>query len=571
MVTLFCPENLFTTNSAPSDEDYKKLSHLVAEHEDRIAVLTEQIASLEAERAALFEATAPLKRAISPFRRLPDDIVRCIFAACLDSNLTRNPTMACTKAPVLLTRISSYTRRLALASPELWAALHIPIMTYLRTNKSDRKAIMAARVRGVEEWLLRRAGQIPLCISVHEPRSPYDTIGWNNPFTHQIVDILLQCCTRWRDVSFLLVSTSAVRRITALTAADCPLLRSISLQGRNEGGISGANAWKESQLFRAPALQKFSTTLSEPGHGMPIYEFSINWENITNLTLKGIYVTGTPTLDTALKRAFSASLGSILHQATRLISLNIDIISSADIRGEIYLPFLKVLSVSEGGESNFSPGLLGQIRAPRLETIVYSSILPTAEPPRSLTSLLRHTKTVQGLSITLPRGRSTDVRPIFVYKSILSLCPCLKSLYIGKSDDIHAISLLRDLAGDTVEGEKQLCPELNYFHCDSALIVSPEALYNFFKSKHDDLSGGIRWKAVVLYVLFRDNDPPPDYAKFQRLSPGINLRLTFIEPPPIKRPLDEGAGSLLDNWALPVFLPIHAGFDCIVGYRKVAL
>ncbi|KJA17068.1 hypothetical protein HYPSUDRAFT_146928, partial [Hypholoma sublateritium FD-334 SS-4] len=112
------PENLFATNRAPSDEDHKKLVHLIGEQERRIDILTRQIANLETEKTALVEGLAPLKRAISPFRRLPDDIIRAIFVACLDR--MRNPTMAHTEAPVILTRISSYTRRLALASPELW-------------------------------------------------------------------------------------------------------------------------------------------------------------------------------------------------------------------------------------------------------------------------------------------------------------------------------------------------------------------------------------------------------------------------------------------------------------------
>lgn len=78
---------------------------------------------------------------------------------------------------------------------------------------------MSARVRGVEEWLLRRAGTVPLSITVHEPWSRDDDppeAGFNNPFTHWVVTLLLRCCSRWRDMSFLLVSVSAVHRIVAL-------------------------------------------------------------------------------------------------------------------------------------------------------------------------------------------------------------------------------------------------------------------------------------------------------------------------------------------------------------------
>ncbi|KJA19299.1 hypothetical protein HYPSUDRAFT_894987 [Hypholoma sublateritium FD-334 SS-4] len=563
MSSLSFPENL---HGAPSDED-RKDSRLAAEHESRIGVLNGQIATLEAEKAALLLALAPLKRDNPPLHRLPDDVLRAIFVECLDC--TRNPTMARTDAPVLLTRISSYTRRVALAAPELWAALHIPIMTPSRRSDDGSTEVMAARVRGVEEWLLRRAASMPLSITVHEPWSGDDDppeAGFNNPFTHWVVTVLLRCCARWRDVSFLLVSVSAVHRIAALTAANCPVLRSVSLHGRRAGFSQGAKAWKNSRLFSGPALQKFSTTLIERGNGTRLYNFDIRWANITHLCLRGVFKGRQHSNDTQFHQVSTTTLRAILRQATRLVSLDTAVVSTIDAGGAIPLPFLTALTVSEEYDKDYRGGILEHIRAPHLETVSYTMQLERPIPPPSLTAVLTHATEVQELSLSL--SHKADAAPhASVYRPILALCPCLKALHIGGWRKTLALDLLSDLSGDLAAGGTPLCPVLEHFRCDSTLVVSPAALYAFLQGQRAD---GTRWKSVALHVCFRDADAVPDYAEFWRLSeaPGVSLRLATQYSGAkrlIMRPLDEGAAFLWDNWE-PTRLPrpLHAGFDCVM-------
>lgn len=138
----------------------------------------------------------------SPFCRLPDDIIREIFIACIDP--TWNPAMSWREAPVLLTRISSATRCFALHTPALWAAIHISILRTTKQSSPEQKAaneaITVARARGVEEWLLRRSSSMLLRISVEEPcdHTPPNCFG-TNPLSDKIIWILQRCSSRWQD------------------------------------------------------------------------------------------------------------------------------------------------------------------------------------------------------------------------------------------------------------------------------------------------------------------------------------------------------------------------------------
>ncbi|KJA14167.1 hypothetical protein HYPSUDRAFT_173623 [Hypholoma sublateritium FD-334 SS-4] len=238
-------EDIFSTNRAPTDEERAQIADLLADYDNRIAILTKKIADLDAERAVLQNAAAPLKRTMSSFRRLPDDVIRGIFIACLDP--TRNPTMSCREAPVLLTRISSSTRSVALHTPALWAAIHIPIIRHSKGSKSKRKparvSIMSARTRGVEEWLLRRSGVMPRSISVRELPHPYlSRLLWTNPLADEILSILLQCRARWRDVSFAIVSSSQFR-LAFVKPEQVPLIRSITLRAQSSQPSFETGCW----------------------------------------------------------------------------------------------------------------------------------------------------------------------------------------------------------------------------------------------------------------------------------------------------------------------------------------
>ncbi len=97
---------------------------------------------------------------MAPFLRLPDDIVREIFAACLD--LETYPTMSKKEAPTLLTQISSSLRWIALAAPELWTAIHIPIIGSVSPNISGlAQFVMDKRADGCKGMAAAALGKSP--------------------------------------------------------------------------------------------------------------------------------------------------------------------------------------------------------------------------------------------------------------------------------------------------------------------------------------------------------------------------------------------------------------------------
>ncbi|KJA26634.1 hypothetical protein HYPSUDRAFT_132778, partial [Hypholoma sublateritium FD-334 SS-4] len=94
------------------------LKRLITICDRQIAIIDKEISDRNDERKRLVNGVAPFKRAFAPFRRLPADVVREIFVACIDR--TCNSTLAPNEAPTLLTHISSGMRHLALSTPELW-------------------------------------------------------------------------------------------------------------------------------------------------------------------------------------------------------------------------------------------------------------------------------------------------------------------------------------------------------------------------------------------------------------------------------------------------------------------
>ncbi|KAJ7675222.1 hypothetical protein B0H17DRAFT_946181, partial [Mycena rosella] len=124
--------NILHTNAVPSDLDCKRISDFVAgsrresaELSDEISRMQKLIDELAEKRDALDGFIAAHMAMISPARRLPGDIVRDIFVACLPSH--RNPIIASDESPLLLCQICSAWRRLALSTPRLWTSVHVVV------------------------------------------------------------------------------------------------------------------------------------------------------------------------------------------------------------------------------------------------------------------------------------------------------------------------------------------------------------------------------------------------------------------------------------------------------------
>ncbi|KJA14298.1 hypothetical protein HYPSUDRAFT_49320 [Hypholoma sublateritium FD-334 SS-4] len=141
----------------------------------------------------------------SPFQLLPDDVLGEILIACVDKS--KHPTFDTKTAPMLLTRISSHIRSVALQTPYLWTAIHVEFghrgaverdeWTGAVTHKKWTKSLVRhTRQQHAElrRWLLFRSGILPLSISITERAESHGRRG--RKFSLEIMEILLACYRR---------------------------------------------------------------------------------------------------------------------------------------------------------------------------------------------------------------------------------------------------------------------------------------------------------------------------------------------------------------------------------------
>ncbi|PPQ80487.1 hypothetical protein CVT25_001753 [Psilocybe cyanescens] len=224
-------EDLLKNNDSPSCEAVQEVQKMLLEPTEELKALDAKIQhlnkyleELQKKRDKVQEFITRYSVVFSPIRRIPTDLLHKIFQYCLP--LHRNPIMAETEAPVLLTRICSLWRSIVLCSPPLWARLHIvfsdqdllpdddkPILGRNATKvpklpKTLVTHILRRRCEAVDEWL-HRSGICPLSISVFYTSHllwPSDVNSNISPgsseTTIQLLGILSSTSNRWQHVEF---------------------------------------------------------------------------------------------------------------------------------------------------------------------------------------------------------------------------------------------------------------------------------------------------------------------------------------------------------------------------------
>ncbi|KIM36882.1 hypothetical protein M413DRAFT_77600, partial [Hebeloma cylindrosporum] len=123
---------LLRNNDIPSESAIREVKEALKtpfnelrEIEVEIQRLCDLVETLKIERQGVQRRIDDYNVILSPVRRLPVDVLHEIFFRCLPTH--RNPTMQLSEAPVLLTRICSSWRAIALSSPRIWSKIHIPL------------------------------------------------------------------------------------------------------------------------------------------------------------------------------------------------------------------------------------------------------------------------------------------------------------------------------------------------------------------------------------------------------------------------------------------------------------
>ncbi len=195
------------SNYAPTDDELIVIKELLSRPNQKLENITseiegikEQLEKLLKEKEDLNEHLKVHKALLSPVRRLPPGVLQRIFMYCLPTG--RYPVMSSREAPVLLGRVCSQWRDITLATPRLWAAVHIAVPMdpppphmggAVPPYPPPQTTFHNTRVQGIIAWLTR-SDPYPLSISVFNPH--YDSIGGDSSW-EPLLDCIVPFAARW--------------------------------------------------------------------------------------------------------------------------------------------------------------------------------------------------------------------------------------------------------------------------------------------------------------------------------------------------------------------------------------
>lgn len=374
------------SNYAPTDEELIIIKGLLSEPNQKFHEITseiegvkEQLEKLLKEREDINEHLKTHKALLSPVRRLTPDILQRIFTHCLPTG--RNPVMSSKEAPLLLGRICSQWRDIALATPNLWAAIHIavpfdpppphmggglPVPPY----PAPHTTYHTLRSEGISAWLAR-SDPYPLSISVYNPHN--DNLGGGISWD-LYMDTIVSFASRWKYIRLSTSHQAWSSFWPRVREADVPLLENIYLDCAvgypSRPGSPDLGYGRECGLLKALNLRFISLVQFDPH----VLRLPLRWNRLVELNLAS-------TLN-----SWSAVKGLSITESLAILSLcpNLEYFSvqislagfSPLPNGEHGLPKVKLnklqgLSVTESGNTVDTSPFFQHITAPSLRRIKF--------------------------------------------------------------------------------------------------------------------------------------------------------------------------------------------------------
>ncbi|KAJ7137288.1 hypothetical protein C8R46DRAFT_1322223 [Mycena filopes] len=312
------------TNYVPSDTEVTLIQDDLVSHSKELDRLDALIRDLTAQRDRVQNYIAAHSALITPARRLPHDVVEAIFLACLP--VGRYPVMSASQAPLLLLRICSAWRAIALSTPRLWASLHLVIDFTLHMESRTGTAALS-------EWL-KRSAACPLSLTIFELPMTSTTVITRSLVSRspESVSALLQTLTstadRWRNLDLVYLPPN---EWTRFSKPDTPMLAAFHLE--SEIPLPHLPSWR---LFKGPHLRRISLQL--PRLNQVALGVVRACDQLTHLSLRGKEGYFPPLSE--------AEVVEILKQCTRLISLRLHLRkhSVGRMQGPLLLPCLESLT-----------------------------------------------------------------------------------------------------------------------------------------------------------------------------------------------------------------------------------
>ncbi|KAF7346539.1 hypothetical protein MSAN_01882000 [Mycena sanguinolenta] len=416
----------FHTNYVPSSEEFQCIQMDLALRAQELARLDARISELTAQRDQLQAYVDSHKALISHPRRLPPDILREIFVACLPTE--RNAVMSAQEAPLLLCRICSAWRTIALSSPRLWASLHVPF-DWVICNESRAPAVV--------QWL-QRSGACPISLSV-----TLDDLEWADESSidesssgSALLRSLADFSARWRHVEFMQLSSLRAHELAGMRS---PALESLKLTGN----VSGSKL-ATLDILRVPTLRNLIVHSWSSDHLDDIVlTMPLVWDQLTHLTFQC----------NRNRRGFLfRNVLVVLERCTRLVFLEVRLRDSVEFASKpMLLPFLETLIMEGPMQAQSLSYLIELVSMPRLRNFR----IPPLEVHGSFSfgSLGTRSPLIESLEIV-------DL-PFFTDQSLSELLQSLPSLHkLAVSDVGSRTTQLLNLLTPKLNAETALCPAL---------------------------------------------------------------------------------------------------------------
>ncbi|KAJ6594632.1 hypothetical protein B0H19DRAFT_1096286 [Mycena capillaripes] len=449
----------FSTNYVPSDEEIEDIQMDLVLGAQELARLDERIRELSVQRDHIQAYVDSHRALISHPRRLPADILQEIFVACLPAD--RNAVMSVQEAPLLLCRICSAWRAIALSTPRLWASLHVPF-TFVASRES-------LRMPAVAQWLERSAA-CPISLSL----TYFGRWALGTSSTIPLLQSLAVFLGRWRHVEVMNLDPDTSR---AFAEISYPMLESVKFSGMNSS-FDGCNLFKAKSL-RSVSYSRGTQRLDEIVFSMPLHQ-------LQHLTLESNYISG---------RLSFQNIFILLGRCIQLISLHVgyndeDDEAEAEL-APISMPFLQTFILSQGFlPPGFLHHLIECVAMPQLRHFNIPTITSQWLPSFSLAPLGVKSPLIEDLTIPIDFSTAESLR------DTLQSFPSLKKLVVvpglEPSDPAHALDLL------TPNPETILCPALQEFVVTSCSALEKSTLERFIQGRLE-VAQGFRRLEILFY------------------------------------------------------------------------
>ncbi|KAJ7767259.1 hypothetical protein B0H16DRAFT_354357 [Mycena metata] len=528
--------HLLSTNTVPSDAECEAIRQFLSELKKNFVAVTQEIARMQTVLSDLTDRCERLSESIdahqavvSLARRLPEDVLREIFLACLPS--AGNPVMSSREAPMLLVQVCSNWRKIAFATPQLWSSLHVVVPNVARLRDLTT---------AVDAWLAR-SGVLPLSITLAvsaacEPAS--DNVA-------TMIDVLANFSQRWKRIKLTLSPRTILTPLTNLHASDVPLLESIAFTSVGSGFWQNLVMpldipWRTINFLRTPSIRSASFA----SLGGNFLGLTLPWPTLQSLSL----TTGNIKDSTSFHLTTTMAL-VILRQCPNLKKCMLCITSDRNsVENDpktqpppLTLSHLKEFKVDNREHSQANAVFLFRsLRCPELKSFgyrgpKYGGQLPFISMFSAIHTLERLTVDIKGLA-----------RVAFL--DCLELLPSLTSLRLEGGGDydpwsspsahwgrenplVSANDILRHLTPDPRASNDCPCPFLTRLEVMRCQPLADDVVFNFIHVRAE-----VGYPLEYVYVAFTrqiEFDMMPHLREL--VSQGLKISLKYLPAPALPR------------------------------------